>query len=116
MFDWIFCDCLPSLLGLDIIKRNKLCLTDGDPQMYGALRTQQMNKDVWQGEHALCEWHLLVVGWHENVIKCIPEDGNLQCFTKTSYKWIQSLFWYIDTVEEFHEYTEIRYICNKSEN
>ena len=103
LFDWIFRDCLPILLGLDIIKRDKLCITDGDPQMYGALRAQQMNKVVWQGEHALCEWHLLVVRWHENVIKHIPEDDKSQWFAKTLYKWIQSWFWYIDTVEEFEE-------------
>ena len=103
VFDWMFRDCLPSLIGVDIIKRNKLCLTDGDPQMYGALRAQQMRKDIWQGEHALCEWHFLVVGWHENVIKHIPEDDKSQWFGNTAYKWIQSWFWYIDTIEEFEK-------------
>ena len=101
VFDWIYRDCLPSLLGEDIIRRNQLCLTDGDPQMYGALRTQQLNKEVWQGQHALCEWHLLVVGWHESVLKHIPADPISEALAKVAYEWIQSWFWSVDSLEEF---------------
>ena len=53
--DWIFRHCLPSLLPTSTIRRNKVCVTDGDPQMYGALRTQQAHRNVWCGDHALCQ-------------------------------------------------------------
>jgi len=47
VFDWIFRHCLPSLLPTSTIRRNKVCVTDGDPQMYRALRTQQAHRNVW---------------------------------------------------------------------
>jgi len=34
------------LRSVEILRRNQLCLTDGDPQMYGTLRAQQLNKEA----------------------------------------------------------------------
>ena len=42
IFDWFFNDCIIELLGVELIKRNKLIITDGDPHMYGPLRCAQV--------------------------------------------------------------------------
>ena len=72
VFDWIFSTALPSLLSEEVIRKNKLCVTDGDPQMFEALRSQQAKREVWLGSHVFCEWHLLVVGWKVHVSCTVP--------------------------------------------
>ena len=74
VFDWIFRHCLASLLPSSTIRRNKVCITDGDPQMHGALGTKQAHRNIWCGDHAICQWHLLLVGWHETVSKASIRD------------------------------------------
>jgi len=101
VFDWIFRDCLPTLLGRELVQRNHLCVTDGDPQMYGPLRVLQQTKEVWRGNHVLCEWHLLVVGWHESVSSSIPSDTDSKNLGSCAYNWIQTWFWAIETTDEF---------------
>ena len=102
MFDWIFMDCLPTLLSHVIVQHNTLCVTDEDPQMYGALRAQQLLGNPWKGEHCLCKWYLLVVDLATHVNKSIHKT-DIQCkvLAKTAYQWIQSCVWTIETIEEF---------------
>jgi hypothetical protein len=69
--------------------------------MYGALRTQQANRNVWCGDHALCQWHLLVVGWPESVSKHVPDDATSEVYVKTAYEWIQSWFYAVESDDEF---------------
>jgi len=102
VFDWIFSTALPSLLSEEVIRKNKLCVTDGDPQMFEALRSQQAKREVWLGSHVFCEWHLLVVGWKVHVSCTVPRgDEVCQEFSDTAYSWIQSWFWLVETKEEF---------------
>ena len=42
VFDWFFNDCIIQLLGIELIKRNKVIITDGDPHRYCPLRCAQV--------------------------------------------------------------------------
>jgi len=41
VFDWIFCSCIPTLMGPEILERTMLVLTDVDKQIYGAFDNMQ---------------------------------------------------------------------------
>jgi hypothetical protein len=102
VFDWIFSTALPLLLSEEVIIKNKLCVADGDPQLFETLHSQQAKREVWMGPHVFCEWHLLVVGWKVHVSCTVPRgDEVCQDFCDTAYSWVQSWFWNIETKIEF---------------
>ena len=76
-------------------------MTDDDPQMYGPLRALQRLNDLWMGDHVLCEWHLLIIGWHESVSLSIPKNEACKELGQVAYSCIQSWFWYVETLTEF---------------
>jgi len=55
VFHWIFWCCLPELVSENMIKANKLSLTDGDTHAYQPLQNLMSFKNLWVGQHALCE-------------------------------------------------------------
>jgi len=49
VMEWIFCTCLPTLLGKESLSRMQLVLTDGDKQMHGAFDNNQADFCPRQG-------------------------------------------------------------------
>ena len=65
VFHRLFEKCIPDMLGIKVIKRNKDVIIDGDPHMYTPLRNmQQESMSPWFNScHKLCQYHLLVQPW-----------------------------------------------------
>ena len=41
IFSWFFNECIVQVLGFDLIRLNRIVITDGDPNMYIPLRAAQ---------------------------------------------------------------------------
>ncbi|MGH7974223.1 MAG: hypothetical protein ACREBR_01760, partial [bacterium] len=68
VFRWIYSNCLPLLLGEEVITKTKLVLTDGDTDMYSPLHLLIKEKKIWGNcMHGLCYWHLSPQGWRRLV-------------------------------------------------
>ncbi|MGH3054865.1 MAG: hypothetical protein ACRDL7_07790 [Gaiellaceae bacterium] len=75
VFHWIFSHCLPVLLGEDVISNNRLCITDGDTDSYLPLHDAINEGGIWgNSTHALCEFHLLSIGWKRLVKQKLHSD------------------------------------------
>ena len=103
-FKWIYEVGMPILLGESTIKMNRLCITDGDPHEYHPLKICMNNpSSPWYGsKHGLCEYHLLFQGWMKHVRPSIPSNQNeIQHICKIFYHMLCSLFFYIETQQEY---------------
>jgi len=105
IFRWIFQNCLPALLGETVTKRNKVVMTDGDSHCYDAFKEAACHGGPWEGSvNILCQWHLLSYAWKREVSIFAPvAKPHLNIMASTSYKWIQSWFYDIETRAEFVE-------------
>lgn len=88
-----------------VTKRNRVCITDGDNHCYDALKEAAGQNGPWKGTiNVLCQWHLLSYAWRREVSLHGPvKQSNLHNIASTSYKWIQTWFYYVETYEEFKE-------------
>jgi hypothetical protein len=61
VYNWLYNDAIPTLLGHVCISQNKLVLTDGDRNNYAPLENCISSPtSCWaMSSHRLCEWHLL---------------------------------------------------------
>jgi hypothetical protein len=101
VFQWIFDYALPTLFSPSVIQANHLCVTDGDKQVYHPLNQLQLRKEIWRGNHQLCEFHLLVIAWRKKVLPFVLDDAPTEAIAVTAYQWIQTWFWNIESEAEF---------------
>ena len=74
-FHWIFQEAIISLLPMDIFKRTRFILADGDPQqaneIIGAIESYAVN-----ARRGSCAWHIVHMGWKRNARNesCLPTN------------------------------------------
>jgi MULE transposase domain len=59
VFDWFFITALPYLFPVNVLQRNEVMFTDGDPKEYCAFAEAAANQYFPNSRHHLCVWHLL---------------------------------------------------------
>ena len=104
VFDWFFNTCLIQMLKPDLIKRNKIVITDGDPNLYDPLRVaQSISQSPWYlSQHKLCQFHLLCQPWHLHIVLLAQNNSNKLKILEHIYKWLSSWFHYIETIAELN--------------
>ena len=104
VFDWFFNTCLIQMLKPDLIKRNKIVITDCDPNLYDPLRVaQSISQSAWYlSQHKLCQFHLLCQPWHLHIVLLAQNNSNKLKILEHIYKWLSSWFHYIETIAELN--------------
>ena len=76
VYNWIYMDAIPKLLGKSTTLRNRLILTDGDRNNYTPLdQSIAVDNSSWcNSSHGLCEWHLLGQSWQRQVTPTIAKN------------------------------------------
>jgi len=104
VYNWLYNDAIPTLLGHVCISQNKLVLTDGDRNNYGPLENCISSPtSCWAtSSHGLCEWHLLGQSWQRHVMPTIQKMDSVKCICVTAISWIKSWFWDLENEAEFN--------------
>lgn len=102
VFHWFFNQAVPALFSPDILRRNKLMLTDGDSKEYGAFM-DAAPRHFPNSRHRLCYWHLMDRGLKSTRIFQHKSSLNV---TSTNYfngmiNWVKSWFHTLETMDEY---------------
>ena len=103
VFDWIFKNVIPTLMGKEPLKRTAIILTDGDRTMYSQVDAN-LEKHYPNAKHALCMFHLVTKGLEKLKNRFVGLDrktvyAHLRTFKETIYTWFR--MGGIETLEEF---------------
>ena len=91
VFSWLFGTGIPALVDKAALRRNKACITDGDPNEYLSF---EYAADKWGGgsKHFLCFWHLTTQNWRVRVGSPSKADEETNAFYDTAKNWVKSWF------------------------
>jgi len=103
VFDWIFKNVIPTLMGREPLKRTAIILTDGDRTMYSQVDAN-IPKHYPNAKHVLCMFHLMTKGIQKLKNRMVGLDrkivkSHIRTFQETMYTWCR--MGGIETVEEF---------------
>ena len=103
VFEWFWNVCLIQLLTTALIRRNRVIITDGDPNLYEPLRLAQ-SKEIspwYNSDHKLCQFHLLAQPWQLHIVSLAKKNSRKIKILENIYKWCSSWFHTIESEEEF---------------
>ena len=103
VFEWFWNVCLIQLLTTVLVRRNRVIITDGDPNLYEPLRLAQ-SKEIspwYNSDHKLCQFHLLAQPWQLHIVSLAEKNSRKIKILGNIYKWCSSWFYTIESEEEF---------------
>ena len=103
VFDWIFKNVIPTLMGREPLKRTAIILTDGDRTMYSQVDAN-IPKLYPNAKHVLCMYHLMTKGIQKLKNQMVGLDrpivkSHTRTFQETMYTWCR--MGGIETLDEF---------------
>ena len=103
VFEWFWNVCLIQLLSTTLVRRNRVIITDGDPNFYEPLRlTQSKISSPWyNSDHKLCQFHLIAQPWQVQIVSLAKKNSRKIKILDNIYKWCSSWFYTIESEEEF---------------
>lgn len=112
VFNWLFAEAIPTLLGKEALRRTQLVLSDGDPKIYLSFDANQAELYP-NAKHALCLYHLVNQGTERLSVKLMhSRDGEtkamLQYFNNWIYTWSK-----LGGVETYAEFLQSRDLLKK---
>ena len=84
VFEWFWNVCLIQLLSTTLVRRNRVIITDGDPNFYEPLRLAQskISSPWYNSDHKLCQFHLIAQPWQVQIISLAKKiQGKLKYWT-----------------------------------
>jgi hypothetical protein len=104
VFQWLFRDAIPLLLGNTFLSRNCLVASDGDISIYHTFLSVKEQGKLWQNsDHMLCAFHLINQHYDQHVSS---SHKKVRPLWKIAKNWMYS---WIDYCE-----TECEYKCSRN--